>query len=53
MVVVAIGILIGVKSMRKRAAATKFYKLQQVQMQGFEEDEEALAHGPLTKAQIV
>ena len=52
MVVVAIGILIGVRSMRKRAAATKFYKLQQVQMQGFDEDEEALVHGPLKKAEI-
>ena len=48
----AIAVLIGVRSMRKRSEATKFYKLQQVQMQDLEEDEETFARGPLSKAQI-
>lgn len=53
-VVVAGGAVLGIKSMRKRSkAATEFHKLRQVQMRGFiDEDEDAFAHAPLSKAEL-
>eukprot|EP00250_Pteridium_aquilinum_P022826 c25761_g1_i1 orf=476-1189(-) len=53
-VVVAGGVVVGIKSIRKRSmAATEFHKLRQVQMRGFiDEDEDAFAHAPLSKAEL-
>ncbi|MCO5560008.1 hypothetical protein L7F22_013614 [Adiantum nelumboides] len=52
--VVAVVVVCGVKSIRKRSmAATEFHKLRQVQMRGFvDEDEDAFAHAPLSKAEL-
>lgn len=53
-VVVAGIVFLGVKSLKKRSvAATEFHKLRQVQMRGFiDEDEDAFAHAPLSKAEL-
>ncbi|KAI5071647.1 hypothetical protein GOP47_0013898 [Adiantum capillus-veneris] len=52
--VVSVCVVCGVKSIRKRSmAATEFHKLRQVQMRGFvDEDEDAFAHAPLSKAEL-
>lgn len=52
--VLAAAVVCGVKSIRKRStAATEFHKLRQVQMRGFiDEDEDAFAHAPLSKAEL-